>query len=136
MNISSPHGTLDIVVEDNLVFIEAEGPWNIEYLEQLHEQLIKAVLKVDRNNYAVLITPKGEAISVEAGFEYHLNFIRHGNAKAVALNLAQCTTALLTESIFTKLYRMAGVKHAFFDNSFDARQWLENELKTTTVTVV
>ena len=136
MNIFSPHGTLDIVVEDNLVFIEAEGPWNIEYLEQLHEQLIKAVLKVDQNNYAVLITPKGEAISVEIGFEYHLNFIRQGNTKAVALNLAHCTTSLLTESIFTKLYRMAGVKHAFFDNSFDARQWLENELKTTTVTVV
>jgi hypothetical protein len=132
MSIFSPHGTLDIVIEDNLVLIEAEGPWNIEYLDQLHEQLIKAVSQVDPNNYAILITPQGEAISVEAGLEYHLNFIRQGNAKAVALNLAHCTTASLTESIFTKLYRIAGVKHAFFDNSFDARQWLEMVLKPAT----
>ena len=136
MNILTPHGTLDITIEGNLILIEAQGPWNIEYLALLHEQLIKAVSQVDQNNYAILITPKGETISVEAGFEYHLNFIRQGNTKAVALDLAHCTTALLTESIFTKLYRMAGIKHAFFDNSFDARQWLENELKPATVMVM
>ncbi len=129
MTIFSRHGTLDIVIEDNLILIEAQGPWNIEYLDYLHEQLRIAVSKVDINNYAILITPKGEAISVEAGLEYHLNFIRQGNTKAVALNLAHCTTALLTESLFTKLYRAAGIKHAFFDNNFDARQWLEAELK-------
>ncbi len=132
MTLFSPHGTLDIVVEDNLILIEAQGPWNIEYLDQLHEQLLKAALQVDLNNYAILITPKGEAISVEVGLEYHLNFIRKGNTKAVALNLAYCTTALLTESLFTKLYRAAGIKHAFFDDSHDARLWLEQELKLAT----
>lgn len=130
MTILSPHGTLDIVIDDNLILIEAQGPWNIEYLDHLHEQLLKTVAKVDVNNYAILITPKGEAISVEAGLEYHLNFIRQGNTKAVALNLAYCTTALLTESLFSKLYRAAGIKHAFFDNGLDARLWLEKQLKT------
>jgi hypothetical protein len=135
MAIFSPHGTLDIVIEGNLILIEAQGPWNIEYLDQLHEQLFIAASRVDPKNYAILITPKGEAISVEAGIEYHLNFIRKGNAKAVALNLAHCTTALLTENLFTQLYRAAGIKHAIFDNSHDARLWLENELKHSPTTV-
>lgn len=133
MSIFSPHGTLDIAVDGNLILIEAQGPWNVEYLDYLHVQLIAAAAKVDPDNYAILITPKGEAISVEAGLEYHLNFIRQGNTKAVALNLAYCTTSLLTESLFTKLYRTAGIKHAFFDNGFDARLWLEKQLKAVQV---
>ena len=129
MSIFSPHGTLDIAIEGNLILIDAQGPWNLEYLDSLHQQLVVAASKVDPDNYAILITPKGEAISVEAGLDFHLNFIRQGNVKAVALNLAYCTTALLTESLFTKLYRVAGIQHAFFDNSFDARLWLEKQLK-------
>ena len=132
MNIFPAHGTVNIVTEGNLILIEAKGLWNIEYLDHLHEELIKAVSQVDKNNYAALITLNGEAVSVDEGFEYHLNFIRQGNIKAVALNLAYCTTASLTKNMCTKLYRAAGIKHAFFDNSHDARLWLEHELKLAT----
>ncbi|MGB1263808.1 MAG: hypothetical protein ACPG52_12925 [Cognaticolwellia sp.] len=132
MTIFVPHGTLKMDVEDNIILIDAQGPWNIEYLDHLHQKMAQAVLQVDRNNYGVLLTPKGEAISVEAGLEYHANFVRQGSTKAVALNLAHCTTSLLTENLFSKIYRAANMKHAFFDNALDARCWLENELKTTT----
>ena len=132
----SPHGGLDITIENNLIMIDARGPWNIEYLDQLHGQLLQAITKVDINKYGVLITLRGDAISVGDGFEYHLNFIRKGNTKAVAINLSNCTTALLSESIFSKLYQKAGVNHAFFDNSADAYQWLESQLALTTNTVM
>ena len=130
MSIFSPDGMLEITIEDNIIVITAEGPWNIEYLDNLHQKLLRAITQVDLSNYAILITPKGEAISVEAGLEYHLKFIRQGSTKAVALNLADCTTLQLTEYLFTKIYQAAGIKHAFFDNVFDARLWLEKELKT------
>jgi len=132
MTIFAPHGTLELTIEDNMILIEAVGPWNIEYIDYLHQQLLWAVTQVDYNNYGVLFSPKGEAISVEAGLEYHADFIRQGNTKAIALNLAHCTTSLLTENLFNKLYRSANIKHAFFDNAFDARLWLEKELKTAT----
>lgn len=131
MTVFSPHGGLSIFVEDNIILIEAQGPWNIEYLDQLHAQLILAVKKVDQNNYGVLLTLKGDAISVEPGLQYHFNFIQRSHVKAVALNMASCTTALLTESIFAHLYHKAKVKHAFFDNSLNAHQWLEAELGAT-----
>ena len=136
MAVFLAHGNLTIFVEDNIIFIEAQGPWNIEYLDQLHAELIKAVGKVDQNNYAVLLTLKGEAISVEPGLQYHLNFIQRSNVTAVALNLANCTTALLTESIFAQLYKTAGVEHAFFDNSLDAHQWLELQLSGVCTPVI
>ncbi len=100
-------------------------------MDHLHQKLLWAVTQVALNNYAILITAKGEAISVEAGLEYHLKFIRQGTTKAVALNLAHCTTSQLTEYLFTKLYQAAGIKHAFFDNVFDARLWLEKQLKNS-----
>lgn len=132
MTIFAPHGTLELTIEDNMIIVEAVGPWNIEYIDYLHKKLSWAVSQVDQSNYVVLFTPKGEAISVDAGIEYHQNFIRQGHTKAIALNLAHCTTSLLTENIFSKIYRAANIKHAFFDNAFDARLWLEKQLKTPT----
>ncbi|MGB2740540.1 MAG: hypothetical protein WBC60_08305 [Cognaticolwellia sp.] len=134
MTIFVPHGTLELAIEDNLILIEAQGPWNIEYLDFLHKKMSLAVTQVDQNNYAVLLTPIGEAISVEVGLEYHTNFIRNSRTKAVAVNLAHCTTSQLTENLFSKIYQAAGFKHAFFDNVSDARNWLERQL-TTTVTI-
>jgi len=132
MTIFSPHGTLTLTIEDNVILIEALGPWNIEYIDNLHRQLSWAVTQVNPLNFGVLLTPKGEAISVEAGLEYHADFIRQGNTKAIALNLAHCTTPLLTENLFCKLYRAANIKHAFFDNAFDARVWLDKQLNVST----
>lgn len=129
MSIFSPDGMLEITIEDNIIVITAQGPWNIEYLDNLHQKLLWAGTQVDLNNYTILITPIGEAISVEAGLEYHLKLIRQGTTKAVGLNLTHSTTSQLTENLFTKIYQATGIKHAFFDNVFDARLWLEKELK-------
>tara|TARA_R110000744_G_scaffold345939_2_gene451384 strand:+ start:1575 stop:1985 length:411 start_codon:yes stop_codon:yes gene_type:complete len=133
MPLFEPHGMLKITIEDNIILIDAQGPWNIDYIDYLHQQLLLAVTQVDYNNFGALFTPKGEAISVEAGVEYHADFIRQGHAKAIAVNLAHCTTPLLAESLFSKIYRSAGVKHAFFDNAFDARHWLEKELAASAI---
>ncbi len=74
----APHGTLELTIEDNLILLDVQGPWNLEYIDHLHEKLLWAVSQVDQSNYGVLLTPIGEAISVEEGFEYHLNFLRQG----------------------------------------------------------
>jgi hypothetical protein len=124
---------LELAIEENLILLDVQGPWNLEYIDHLHEKLLGAVSQVPENNYAVLFTPIGEAISVDAGFDYHLKFLRQGNARAIAINLGRCTTPLLTENLFTKLYRAAEIKFAFFDNTFDARLWLEKELNRTAV---
>ncbi|TWX70211.1 hypothetical protein [Colwellia sp. C1TZA3] len=129
MTVFAPNSELELTIEDSMILIAAQGPWNIEYLDCLHQKLSWAVTQVDPSNFGVLLTPKGEANSVEAGLEYHINFIRHSKTKAVALNLAHCTTSQLSENLFTKIYRAAGIKHAFFDNVFDARVWLEKQLK-------
>jgi hypothetical protein len=125
MPLFAPHGTLKITTEDNIIMIDVEEPWNIDYIDYLHQQLLLAVTQVDYNNFGALFTPKGEVISVEAGVGYHADFIRQGNTKAIAVSLAYCATPLLAESLFSKIYRSAGVRHAFFDNGFDARHWLE-----------
>ena len=130
MNIFPPHGKLDIKIENNLIIIEAQGPWNIEYLQYLHQQLLSSVAKVDVDNYGILISPIDDAISVKEGFEYHLNFIRHATVKAVAVNLARCTSPLMTENICRKLYGEAEINHSFFTDETAARTWLNSQLQS------
>tara|TARA_R110000787_G_scaffold93372_2_gene195625 strand:- start:101 stop:511 length:411 start_codon:yes stop_codon:yes gene_type:complete len=132
MTIFSAHGKLALTIVGNIIYLEAQGPWNMEFIGNLHKQLLWAVTQVDQSNYGVLFTPKGEAISVEPGLEYHINFIRQGNTQAIALNLAHCTTPLLTENLFSKLYRTANINHAFFDHAFEAKTWLDAELNAVT----
>ena len=125
----APHGTLKFSIEDNIIYIEAKGPWNIEYLDHLHQKLLWALTQVDPHTYGVILSLKGEALSVESTLEYHINFIRHSQSKIVAVNLEHCTTSLLAENLFSKMYRAAGFKYGFFDNAFEARLWVEKEMK-------
>ena len=127
---SSHHETLKVSVEDNIIFIEAEGPWNSEYLDHLHQKLLWALTQVDLRNYATILTPIGEALTVESVQVQHIEFIRHSQSKTVAINLDHCTTSLLAENLFSKIYRTAGFKYAFFDNAFDARLWVEKQMIT------
>jgi hypothetical protein len=133
MTAYEKNSSLELAIEDNLILIEAQGPWDIQNLNFLHKQLIWAVKQVDQRNYGVLLTLKGEAITVEGGLEYHLNFILKSKTKAIALNLGHCTTPLLTENLFSNIYRAAGFNHSFFDNAFDAQRWLENELAASAI---
>lgn len=130
MGNSSLHETLNVSVEDNIIFIEAEGPWNKEYLDGLHQKLLWGLKQVDPRTYATILTPKGEALTVEYIQEQHIEFIRHSQSKIVAINLDHCTTSLLAENLFSKIYRAAGFKYAFFDNVFDARLWIEKQMIT------
>jgi hypothetical protein len=72
-----------------------------------------AVTKTEQRNLGVLPTPKGKAISVEASLEHHINCILHSKTKAVVVNLAHFTRSQLSENLFNKIYRAAGIKYAF-----------------------
>ncbi|GAA0810307.1 hypothetical protein GCM10009111_00970 [Colwellia asteriadis] len=124
----SVHGAKEITVENNIITIRSVGPWNIEYFHLLHQDLIAAVTLVDFNNYAVLLVPLGEAISVAEALDYHVAFLKKGNTKAVAINLAGSDVPNSTKSLCTKAYEQAGLNFKFFTSDEEAKQWLQDIL--------
>lgn len=111
-----------------MLHLVAEGPWNKEIFQSLHVDFQQAFRQIDINNYVVLVEFLGEAIMVGEVYQEHVEFIKKGNAKAIAVDLSKCTTASLSKQIFTNLYRDGGLKAGFFDNNQAARAWLSEQL--------
>lgn len=70
------HGGLTINVKDNIMFIEASGPWNLEYFTELHGALIEASKQLDIKHYGVYLQLVGQAVTVEGGLEIHSAFVK------------------------------------------------------------
>ena len=123
------HGHCDFCVANNVILILAYGPWNDEYFEELHQKLYESVSLVDSNNYAVYIEAHGEAIAMQGGIEQHKQFISGSSVRAVAVNLANCTTKAMTEMLSRKIYNSCNITHDFFNDKDSALAWL-NEILT------
>jgi len=123
------HGKCNINIKDNIIVIDAQGPWNLEFVQQLHENLTAAVKQIDNPQYFVLLVPYGEALVVSEGIDYHINFIQNSHVSAVALNLQHTSTKSITKNLFEKVYQTAGIKHKFFTCNNLAEQWLLSQLK-------
>lgn len=124
----SVHGTSQIKCENDIIKIDAKGPWNLEYFDYLHKELIICSSQINLNNYCVLLNLSGEAIVVDGAIEKHIEFVAKSTAKAIAINLSHCTTIGITKKIFRKGYGKAKIKHEFFMTEQEARQWLNEEL--------
>lgn len=125
----SPHGKSEITVEHNLMLIEAYGSWNEEYMVQFHQQLLEAaVLLTNLNNYGIVINLHGQALITEQGIHTHIEFIKQGHTKAIAINMADCLSLGISQNILTKLYRAADIKHQFFTTHSDAKAWVLEQL--------
>ena len=122
------HGKCQIVVEDNVLIIDAEGPWNIEFMQKLHKQLQEASQQVDINNYGVLLKPYGEALAVQEAIDYHVDFLRQARTKVVAINLANSDIPSMTKLMCEKIYQQANLSAEYFTDNIAAKKWLKEQL--------
>ena len=122
------HGQYKLSTRDNIIFIEAKGPWNLEFFQQIHDDFRAVYHQIDTKNYAVLLIPHGETIAISDALALHESFVLQGNAKAIAINLQYSSTPLSGESMFRQVYEKIGLKHAFFNNTKVAKLWLDKLL--------
>jgi len=125
----NPHGKCNYLVENNIITIDATGPWNLEFFKQMHRELADIILNdVDFNNFAILLILKGDSVAVQDGLNYHLNLVRSGPTKALAINSALSNAPQITQSIFKKVYDQAGLKNQCFNSTDAAKAWLAAQL--------
>ena len=128
----SVHGHCQITVEQNIIIVEAEGPWNIEFFHQLHLDLRKTAQSTDYNSFSILLVLAGEGLSVEEAIDFHVEFLIKSSVKAIAINLKDCITPASTKAFCQKIYFAADIEHKFFDDNATAIKWL-NEKMTMSV---
>lgn len=122
------HGTAKIHLDNQIIVIEGSGPWNLEFFRHLHQQLIALRDKLAAKPYAILAKLHGNALPVAEAIELHSEFIRRGQAVAIAVVLLDCQSKALTQTIFSSIYQSGSLKHAFFEDCTEASGWLEQQL--------
>ena len=124
-----PHGKCSYTVENNIVIIDATGPWNLEFFKQMHRELSDIILHdVDYHNFAILLELKGDSFAAQDGLDYHLHLVKQGPTKALALNSALSNASCITQSVFKKVYDQAGLANQSFNSTEAAKAWLRTQL--------
>lgn len=118
------HGQYKILLEGNIVIIEAEGPWNGEFFVNMHRSLAEQVSKLNTDNYALLVVLKGEAVATYDSIQVHNKYVRAGNTKAIAISLEYCETPSIAQTLFQRVYEENNLPHQFFSESASAKEWL------------
>jgi hypothetical protein len=124
----SVHGYTHITVRESIIFLETKGPWNIEYFQDLHQELLTTVMHYKLLEYAVVLIPIGEAIAIPGVMEFHVEFISKGKAIAVAIDLSKCDTPHSTTRLCSEAYQSAQIEHEFFDDNTSAVAWLKTKM--------
>ncbi len=125
----TPHGDCSFIVEDNLITIDATGPWNLEFFKNMHRDLGHIIThNVDYHNFAILLIFRGDSLAAQDGLDYHLHLVSKGTTKALAMHVTSSESPLVTQSIFKKLYDKAGLKNQVFDDIELAKSWLKSHL--------
>ena len=124
-----PHGQCSYSVEGNIVTVHATGPWNLEFFKQMHYELGQIILHdVDFHNFAILLILQGESLAAKDGLDYHLNLVRSGPTKALAIYSTLSDAPQVTQSVFQSVYNRAGLKNQTFDSIDNAKAWLKAQL--------
>ncbi len=125
-----PHGKCSYSVKGNIVTIHATGPWNLEFFKKMHYELGQILLhEVDFHNFAILLILKGDSLAAKDGLDYHLNLVRSGPTKALAIHSTLSDAPQITQSIFQNVYNQAGLKNRTFNSTEEAKIWLKAQLK-------
>ena len=120
----SSHGEHSIQLDNNIVYVESTGPWNIEYFQQLHVELPNLIAQIPSQRYVVCLTLIGDAIPVKEAIAFHIEYLKTRPVLAVALDMSKCTSKVITQKILSDIYRCANIQHQFFENGEAAKKWL------------
>ena len=123
------HGRCQITLDNNIIIIDALGPWNLEFFEILHSNLQQIIQEnVKNKTYGIVVVLKGETLATQEGLNYHLSQVKQGNATAIAINMMHSSFALTTQIQFEAVYNKAGLRNKFFRDTSIAKQWIEDVL--------
>ncbi len=128
MNKFKIHGKSELSVENNILTIDIEGPCNLEFYNELHSKLLSMGDQLNVDNYAVILILRGESSIIQEALDFHVEFLKKTNTKAIAVVLKWCEMSSIAELMCHKAYSEANINYQFFENSHDAKNWLTNDI--------
>jgi uncharacterized protein YfkK (UPF0435 family) len=137
MNLSA-HGSYSLNFENNILHVNAEGPFNEEVLKKYHQDMKKIVKKHNNKRWAALVVYNGNGIftpDAETELIEVTKFRAKNGMIANASVLKESVHADLQQTQLTRIYQTAKIRSHFFSDEHSAKNWLTEFLKESKTTV-
>lgn len=132
----SAHGHYQLNFENNILYVEAQGPFNKEVLANYHQDIERLITKITTENknakWALLaifhgnsiLTPEAEsALITTAKYRAQHGMIASANIFKNSIHTD------LQQTQFARIYQEAKVRNHFFSDEKSAKSWLKSYLK-------
>lgn len=126
---NSTHGSYHIEQQNNILVIDAQGPFDDVVSEQYQKDIKKITKKMCKNPWASLISFKGNAVftpDAEQGLIETTQYRVDNGMVAVAAVILDSAYADTLQMQLQRIYQSSSVQFNFFSDTKNAQRWLES----------
>jgi len=127
----SAHGRYNLNFKNNILHIEAEGPFNEKVLEKFHQDTLEMVNKHQNQQWASLVTYKGNGIFTPDAENALIELMKHRSHNGMIANACVLKESIhpdLQQTQLARIYQSAKVRSHFFSEESSAENWLTEYL--------
>lgn len=123
------HGQFDIETIDNVVIVDAKGPFNKEVIPLYRQAMKDAIASFSGQKWQQIIVIRETSLftpEAEKALLKTLAYRKSLGLNASAVVMLDCDAVALTKQQLTRCYNRYDIEHDFFDSIEEAKQWLAN----------
>lgn len=131
------HGSLDLRVQDRILYIEGCGPWNLESLEEAYKRFGPLVESLSGSPWGALAELHGDPIYVPDAANYMIKTVqgqRKSGLVASAILVGESNSPEFAKRHLGELHTKAGDTFRFFPNRDQAAWWLLQKITSAQIT--
>ncbi|MBC3765208.1 hypothetical protein [Neptunicella marina] len=120
------HGQFKLTIEDRIVVVDAEGPFDVLLFKRYDHEMHQAIEHFNNQRWANIAVLHGLTIFIPDVFTLlneHLNWRIQNNFVAEALVLVEPEGANILESQLHEVYHRLKIDFQYFDSVPAAREW-------------
>lgn len=126
---NSTHGSYTIEQHNNILMIDAQGPFNEETTEQYYQDIKLITKKMSGSPWASLVSFTGNSVFAPEA-EYKLiettQYRVDNGMVAVAAVIFNSAYADVLQMQLQRIYQSCGIQFNFFSNADHAKNWLDS----------
>jgi len=123
------HGSYSIEQQNNILLIDAQGPFNDVFLEQYHQDIELITKKMNDGPWASLVSFKGNGVFTPDAEEKLIettHYRERNGMVAVAAVILNSAYADILQMQLQRIYQGCNIKFNFFSDTKNAQKWLNS----------
>ncbi|MFT6899641.1 MAG: hypothetical protein ACJA13_004082 [Paraglaciecola sp.] len=127
------HGNLNIYIDEGLLVINGRGPANTEMVLRYQREVHSYRQKLCASPWASLTILTGEPLLPPEATGMMVEAIKSGqalNLVATAVVMQDVQYKSMSQQFWRGIYEQTTLPFQFFDSQYEARLWLQEQIKT------